>query len=348
MSAGAKRLWRSVGIPLIGFGVGWGAFTAMERSEVLSESTQRWLNVHNLKLQLYTQRLLPASLVQRYGYPEDTLRSMIEYLEKGYSEAEVSERMTFEEVLKQCAVTEQMAYLEEHASEEIPYFYIADIFHSWANLNARSFAQPAVKAEDDASSTDASTGAAQARPPPPPPLVLRNDPEFDSEILCSSLYDKMLHNVIPFDVSIRALCVLAVNNKANAKRLARTCSPDDIARLYSDYADKVVRERAKATVSQPDDAVAPAEVTAATLFFLRAVNDASVHTRWVPLLGAPSTGPYPLARTVQPERWCRAFGDLRGIFTGQTAETASVLVEVMNTRLQCAELRKAESVAEGV
>lgn len=338
MGSRAKRLFKSVGVPLIGFGIGWGAFTAVEHNHLLSDSMQRWLNVHNLKLQLYAQRLLPDSVVEKYCYPEETLRSMIEFIEKGYTEAEVSERMTFEEVLRQCAVPEQMAYLEEHASEEIPYFYIADIFHSWANLNTHSFAKPS-STSITANSPDAADGA------PAPPMVLRNDPDFDSAVLCDALYDKMLHKVIPFDVSIRALCVLAVNNKANAKRLARVCTADDISRLYAQYVGKLKKEEQEAgSSSRGADVVAPEEVTAATLFFLRAINDASVHTRWLPLIGAPSTGPYPLARTVQPAQWCDAFGRLTASDMSRSADTAVVLADVISERLKCTELLKAESV----
>ncbi|KPA86630.1 hypothetical protein ABB37_00737 [Leptomonas pyrrhocoris] len=342
MSNAAKRLLKNVGVPFIGFGIGWGAFTAVEHYQLLGDVTQRWLNVHNLKLQMYTQRLLPASLVDKYGYPEETLKSMIELMEKGYTEAAVSDRMTFDEVLRQCAVPEQIAFLEEHASEEVPYFYIADIFHSWANLNVNSFAKakdtemtPSVAAEAAGRSTSAGASSAS-------PLVMRNDADFDSDTLCHALYDKMLHNVIPFDVSIRALCVLAVNNKANAKRLARVCTPDEVVRLYAEYTARLKKTAADGSTSCDSDVVAPEEVTAATLFFLRAINDVSIHTRWVPLLGAPSTGPYPLARKVQPDQWCRAFGQLNASVSGRAAETALVLVDVMNKRLRCSELRKTE------
>jgi hypothetical protein len=343
MSGAAKKFFKNVGVPIIGFGIGWGAFTAIEHNQLLGDNAQRWLNVHNLKLQMYTQYILPASLVEKYGYPEETLKSMIELLEKGYTETEISDRMTFDEVLQQCALPEQMAYLEEHASEEIPYFYIADVFHSWANLNTKSFAKPTdsdkatAETASSTSATAATTGTSDTA------LVLRNNPDFDSAILCHSLYDKMLHNVIPFDVSIRALCVLAVNNKANAKRLARLCSVDDVVRLYAEYAGKLKSdgEGIGATPHGPD-VVAPAEVTAATLFFLRAVNDASVHTRWVPLVGVPSTGPYPLTRTVQAKQWCNTFGCLSAAATSRTAETAMVLADVMNERLRCSEVLKAE------
>ncbi|KPI82996.1 hypothetical protein ABL78_7986 [Leptomonas seymouri] len=347
MSCAAKRFFKNVGVPIIGFGIGWGAFTAIEQNKLLSDEMQRWLNVHNLKLQLHAQRVLPASLVERYGYPEETLKSMIELMEKGYTETEVSERMTFDEVLRQCAVPEQMAYLEEHALEEIPYFYIADIFHSWANINVSSFAKAAgmEKTQSSAASAASSASDSVATLTPVdasagPPLVLRNDPDFDSAVLCSALYDKMLQNVIPFDVSIRALCVLAVKSKENATRLARTCKPDKVVKLYAEYMEKEKEAEADKAGSYSTD-VAASEVTAATLFFLRAINDASIHTRWVPLVGAPSTGPYPLARKVQPNLWCKAFGQLSENVSGRSAETAMLLLDVMNEQLRCPELLKA-------
>ncbi|KAG5467076.1 hypothetical protein LSCM1_01257 [Leishmania martiniquensis] len=335
MSAAAKAFFKNVASPVIGFGIGWAGFTVLEQTGLLGESTQRWLNVHNLKLQLHTQRLLPASLVEKYGYPEDTLRSMIQHLEKGYSEAELSDRMSFDEVLRHCAVPEQVAFLEEHASEEIPYFYIADIFHSWANLNVNSFLRPPQHASDAAISTSPLASASASSP-----LVLRNDEAFDSEILCSSLWEKMIHNVIPFDVSIRALCVLAVNNRANARRLARLSSPERVIGLYNEYVDKIHADQQRG--SEPD-LVSPEEVTSATLFFLRAVNDALVQKSWIPMLKVFNVDLYPLAGKVKPESWCRAFGHLTPLVTSSASEMAVLLADVMSERLRCAELRKKEA-----
>ncbi|GET93018.1 hypothetical protein, conserved [Leishmania tarentolae] len=340
MSASAYAFFKKVGLPAIGFGIGWAGFTVVEQNGWLNEPVQRWLNVHNLKLQLYAQRLLPTSVVEKYGYPEDRLWSIIELLERGYKESEVSERMTFDEVLRQCAVAEQVAYLEEHASEEIPYFYIADLFHSWANLNAKSFVreQPQLSEETDTDATTTTTSVASAATPAT--LVLRNDDSFDSEVLCNSLWEKMVHNVIPFDVSIRALCVLAVNNRANARRLARLSSPERVVELYNEYADKIQEDERQGI---GPDVVSPEEVTAATLFFLRAVNDTAVRRRWIPLLEAFRPDPYPLAGKVPPESWCRAFGNLTPAMTSATSETAVLLADVMNERLRCIERRKVET-----
>ncbi|CAJ1037249.1 hypothetical protein Q4I30_007718 [Leishmania utingensis] len=340
MNVYARSFFKNVGLPVVGFGIGWAGFTVVEQSGLLTEPMQRWLNVHNLKLQLYTQRLLPTSVVEKYGCPADTLRSTIELLEKGYNENEISDRMSFDEVLRECAVPEQVAYLEEHASEEIPYFYIADIFHSWANLNVRSFVRQQQSLMDTAANTTIPTspveGAAASFA-----LVLRNDEAFDSDVLCSALWEKMIHSVIPFDVSIRALCVLAVNNRANARRLARLSSPERVVELYNEYTGKI---QANQQQSSGPDVVPPEEVAAATLFFLRAVNDASIQKRWIPLPGALSTDLYPLAWKVQREPWCRAFGNLTPTVAHATSEMAVMLVDVMNERLRCVELRKAETV----
>ncbi|KAG5467634.1 hypothetical protein CUR178_01279 [Leishmania enriettii] len=341
MSTGARAFFKTVASPVIGFGIGWAGFTLVEQKGLLSESMQRWLNVHNLKLQLYTQRLLPASVVEKYGYPEDTLRSMMELLEKGYKEADVAGRMSFDEVLRQCAVPEQVAYLEEHASEEIPYFYIADIFHSWANLNVDSFLRQPQRtlmrtATNAATATSPiSTAAASSAP------VLRNDEAFDSEVLCSSLWEKMVHNVIPFDVSIRALCVLAVNNRANARRLARLSSPERVVELYNEYKDKIQADQQR---DNAPDMVSPEEVTAATLFYLRAVNDASIRKPWIPLLSVSRVDSYPLLKKVQRESWCRAFGKLTPAAKRSASEAAVLLADVMSERLRCVEPRASETV----
>lgn len=310
------------------------AFTLAEERNWISESAQRRMSLSNLRLQRSLQRWLPASVVDKYGYPEEVLTSMIEGIEKGYTEQAVNDRMTFDEVLSQCELSEQIGFLEEHAAEEIPYFYIADVFHAWARLHEGTVMHSEKLHRKPTEGRGHSEGAHIVGAGP---LVLRNVPELDSEILCTSLWEKMLRDVIPFDVSIRALSVLAVNNKANAKRLAALANVNDLLSCYEAY-EQAERERNRETARE-EALVSHAEVYAAVMFFLRAINDASIRTRWIPGIGQPSTGRYPLAARVDADRWCRLFAPSQAAAPDVelVAEPAALLCDVLCERLRCSE-----------
>ncbi|EPY20129.1 hypothetical protein STCU_09142 [Strigomonas culicis] len=276
------------------------------------------MNVFNLKVIRATQGVLPSTLVDQYGYKPEFLDQMISSLEKGYTEAQMADRFTFDEILKECGVEDQLAYLEEHATEDIPYFYIADVFHSWARIHEALYLLP-----HDRHPTDSGH------------LAMQNNEQFDSEVLCKEVWKKMMDNVLPFDVGVRVLCVLAVTNKKNAKRIAASSQQGaEVVRYYKAYMDKL-REN-----NTPDgDTVSKADVTAAALFLLRALNDAVVSKPLLPFVGT-KTGPYPLANRVDATVWCEDFGALDAAIRQQTADSAVLLVDVLNEKLKCTEKRE--------
>lgn len=332
MSATAKQFAKKAlnyALPVGGFAVGWVAFTLAEDNNWISQNAQRKMNIANLKLQLCAQRYLPASVTEKYGYPEKVLLSMIDSMEKGYSEEAMNDRVTFDEILSECELPEQIGFLEEHASEEIPYFYIADVFHSWARLHEGTFLHAERRERRQTEKPLSPKGQMAAGP-----LLLRDIPELDSEVLCKSLWEKMLNRVIPYDVSIRALCVLAVNNKANAKRLASAADVNALIACYEAY-EKKESERP----SNEDSVIDHAEVYAATLFFLCAINDAAVRKRWFPGFGQPRTGPFPLATRVDADRWCSAFSPSKAtrMDLELVAEPASLFADMMCEKLRCNE-----------
>lgn len=313
----SKVLWsktKGALLPIAGFGIGWGAYNLALDGGLIPDECKRTINVNNLKLQLFLQRhVFPSSFLELYGYSNQLLEGMISSLEKGYTDEEISNRMTFDEILSECDLPEQLGYLEEHASEDIPYFYIADVFHSWASLNAASYTRQ--------------VGSGSNGTP-----LLQNNPDFDSEVLCTSLWDKMLTNVIPFDVSVRALCVLAVNNTRNAKRIATIGSPSEVLDKYEAYKTSVA-----ASDTPRGDVISGAEVTAATLSLLLAMNAATVHRQWIPYVGRRSTGPYPLAQQVEQEQWCRCFSNsvLPADAVSLTPESALTLADVLCEKFKC-------------
>lgn len=343
MSRFSHPLIKNVVLPVAGFGLGWWGFTEIEQNGLLSPAAQRWLNIHNLKLQLAVQHVLPAAVTEKYGYPEEYLRSAITHLEQAPlddNEAAQAERMTFQQVLVECEVPEQMEYLEEHASEDIPYFYIADIFNAWAIVHQSTYLREPFHPipPKSSSTTEEAVGVKK--------LSGHNSKAFDSPILCQQLWDKMNHNVIPFDVGARALCVLAVSSRTNAERFNKLISVDALLDMYETYQEE---ETAKAKERQSSwrhkeqaaqwEVAPPAEVTVATLGLLRAMNDAAVHTRWVPLVGRPSTGPYPLAATASTDSWCRDFAmsTLGSDVTSHAPQATLAFAEVMSDKLRCSD-----------
>ncbi|EPY41475.1 hypothetical protein AGDE_02449 [Angomonas deanei] len=228
---------------------------------------------------------------------------MIASMEKGYSEMEMSERVTFDEVLRECDVSEQICYLEEHATEDIPYFYIADVFHSWASINSKYY----LKEEDGSSS-----------------VTQVNKKDFESPVLCKELWEKMKNGVIPFDVSVRALCLLAATNKKNARQIAANvrADPNDMLQLYTTYIHSLEEK------GLPEgDTVPLADVAGSTLFLLKMSNDASSG-----FLGLRRGS---LTQGVDRDLWCGNFGVLPSAVRNRTADTASAFAEALSEKLKC-------------
>ncbi|PWV02649.1 hypothetical protein C4B63_2g321 [Trypanosoma cruzi] len=131
---------RGVVLPLCGFATGWVAYRAVEERGLIDESYLRRIRLGNLTLQLYLQQhVLPVAFTEKYGYPEEFLKTMIERLGRGDDADNEVERQTFEQILRECDLNGQIAWLEEHVLYDIPYFYIADIFDGWCALHRSLF-----------------------------------------------------------------------------------------------------------------------------------------------------------------------------------------------------------------
>jgi hypothetical protein len=289
--------FKGFGIPLIGFGVGWGGYSMMEQFQLVDSSVIQWTHLYNLKLQRLVQRQLPETLAQRMSFTKDQLDAMIQHLEASTSgnDAAVTQadRVPFKKILGDCRPQEQMEWLTDHVSEDVPYFFIADIFHSWAELHEGAFLlDPATK------------------------LAEAPSPVFDSKELTQGVWRKMINEVIPFDVGVRVLCVLArlgpqnaalVNGLHSEQNGSKQNAADTILRLHSEY-----RQQLNASGHESGNVVPVATVDAATAVLLTTLNDAAVHGRRFPWIGRSPSGPFPLLNAARRERWCGQLGHIAG------------------------------------
>ncbi|ORC91954.1 uncharacterized protein TM35_000041680 [Trypanosoma theileri] len=289
---------RNILLPLGGFVTGWVTYRVVEEKGLIDESYIRQLRMANLKMQLYLQQnVLPVTFTEKYCYPEDFLKTMIERLS---SDAADEERWTFEQVLKECAVSDQIAWLEEHVTYDIPYFYISDLFNSWCSLHRNLFIS-----EDENGKEEIQLANKVA-----------NGDSFLSEVLCNGVVEKTLSGVLPYDVAVRTLCVLAVGHKDNARLLSKLISSETILERYEDYvSDLSKRDKLSG------DVIPLTEVGAATLELLRVMNAVTLQQQqkrwsWWPWRhtagdgSSHSNSAYPLAAQLERERWCRCFGEM--------------------------------------
>jgi len=321
MPFSARRFASNFLLPIGGFATGWWSLKFLEDNELISAEMQRRMHISNLKMQLAVQRVMPASMRERLSQPEDLLQRMIDTLEKGYSETDLSSRVTFDQIFEECGVPEQLEFLEEHAAEDIPYFYIADIFHSWATVHRDIY----VKAADVSADTFP---------------VRRDHPDYDSALLCAAVPAKMRTNVLPFDVSVRALCVLAVQSRKNAQRLSHALSPGEVMTQYMAYM-KTLDEK-----KQPEGDVVPAmDVTAATMLLLHALNEAKANasSSWRSIFSRHRPDhSFPIVQEVDASQWCtEVLPAYRSVMASKASEgsvimpPAALLAEVLSERLRC-------------
>lgn len=130
----------------LAFGVGWGAWIAAERFEVIPAERIAggrlavWQGLHALRHSDDSQ--LPASL--RAALDERELLQVPPPPQRQDSE----KRQSFCDVLSQCPMDEQLDWLGEQVSEEIPYFFIEELVHTFACLqcNALYYTAPSDEA----------------------------------------------------------------------------------------------------------------------------------------------------------------------------------------------------------
>lgn len=297
---------RALLTPLIGFGIGWGSYTLIEKYELISDKYILLTYLVNLRTQRMLSQALPTALSEKFLMPVADIDNMIVNVEQARSLAasgekpntSQQERVPFTKILSECRPQEQLEWLEEHIREDIPFFFIGDIFNSWAEVHQKTFfAKPADSVKDLADDCVAFNAPASV---------------FESKVLCEGVWKKMLTDVIPFDVSVRVLCILASKSRENARHIlalvdatqgeGSTTSTVDacrtIVRLHREYHDRLEKEGSK-----EGNVVPSVTVDAATVQLLLALNGALVNRRVVPLFGRPSTGPYPLLKDYR-DVWC--------------------------------------------
>lgn len=306
----SKLSWfRALLPPLVGFGIGWGGYSIVESSGLVDERRMLQTHCFNLKAQRLVRRYAPTQISDTLCMPQENLDAMIAVLENaiatgssaGSAQTE-SDRVPFSKILQECRVQEQLEWLSDHLLEDVPYFYIADIFHSWAEIH-----EPTVLSAS---------------------IAPRKDAIFDSKLICDGVWKKMIDDVIPFDVSVRVLAVLATCGVQNAKWIASLTSskslPSDSVSATANgaVADGPVMDAAATILSlqrryheslktnkrEGGDVVPSAAVDKATAALLLAMNDSRVHGRRFPWIGSGSapSGPYPLFKDKQlNDEWCR-------------------------------------------
>lgn len=255
-------------IPLVGFGVGWGGWDLLERYELITPEIQQQILLCRLKAQRGIKRILPegASALLTSMSLEEMDRT-IEHLSAPPT-TDADSRLKFVEVLQQCRVQEQLEWMEEHAQEDIPFFFIADLFHAFAALH-----EPLLTCEAGHD------------------VPLSNDMRFHSSVLVRRTFDMMVSGVMPFDVASRVLAVLMIQNKGNrilASSLEANGIPltEVVAAKWQAYQTDL-HERG---TPDGDAIVSSAQVATATTQLLRAATNGRESSRsWRSFYRTPSS-----------------------------------------------------------
>ncbi|KAH8604285.1 hypothetical protein ERJ75_001743500 [Trypanosoma vivax] len=310
------RLYKSTKnalVSLCGFIAGFFAYRYVLEHNLISDTYLRHINLANLRLQLFLQQnVLPTVLVERYGYNEDFLRAMVERLS---SEGSGTERCSFKQILQECHVPEQIAWLEEHVSSEIPYFYIADIFNGWCTLHNGFFMKN--------DSLPRSQNSANS--------VTHSDDDFASEILCSGVVEKAVSNVLPYDVAVRTLCILAVSNQVNARLISKLLSPKLILDRFEMYL-KNLEEFGQSA----GDGVPTNEVAVATVELLQAINTVLREQRGF-LWSRVTSEAYPIATHLTADKWCGLVHNRLPTVEGSGRDSGVNFARRLSERFKCLE-----------
>lgn len=320
----------SLGFPLLGFGIGWGSWSLLDKSDLIPTSSKQRMYMWQLRGLRCASATLPASISASLNLPSvETLDAIVGNLESVLGEGEQPrepERVPFEDVLGQCGVQEQIEWLEEHVEEEIPFFFIADLFNAFANVHTGAF-----------SATASAYGA-------------ETPATYESAVLVKGTFQKMLNGVIPFDVSVRVLAALAAMNKSNAamldslhgratvlERSSDSDLPDEpalqsIVRLHADYHERL----AEKGTPEGDSSVPSGSVDAATLQLLQSLNNVRIRERrWYKPLVSP-TGPFPALRlandTAVKTQFCSILLTPKESLLPHTLRFAEAAAEVLKCR----------------
>nr|CCD17563.1 unnamed protein product [Trypanosoma congolense IL3000] len=304
---------KSVLASVCGFACGWYVYRFAEEQQLIGDTYLRTIRVGFLKTQLLLQEhILPTKFTEKYGHEAETLKAMIKYWN---SKNDSEERWSFEQLFRECQVPEQIAWLEEHVSEDIPYFYIADLVGGWCRVHKKYYA---------------SNGGWKAVDADEPQLLVGNDERFVSSVLCKGIVEKAKTDVLPYDIAVRALCILASSHEANAQVLSNTINPQFIVEKYRNYVENLQ------THSQTNkEAVAIAEVSAATLELLNAINKVLQKQRRIKIWLNSTERQHPVAAQLNATQWCTVFNDTFLDLAKETSKEAHQFLEVTSHFFKC-------------
>jgi hypothetical protein len=117
-----------------GFGGGFGAWLAFENTGVVDEAT---IATGRMQLRASAHQLRHGGGLGEtvQGFLDDAGLFAVDPPVGGPptegANAAGDDRASFADVLRSCALPEQLDWLSEHVSESIPYFYIEELVHTW-------------------------------------------------------------------------------------------------------------------------------------------------------------------------------------------------------------------------
>lgn len=309
---------RQLVIPLVGFGVGWGGWGLLEKTDLVTPEHHQTLALWRLKAMRVASAAVPEGTLSMTA---EEITERIELLQRA-AEPQPDNRVKFVEVLQQCRVQEQLEWMEEHAEEEIPFFFIADLFHAFGALHEAELAV-AVSAEnatDNSGIPSSSSASASADRP------LEDDRRFTSPILVRRTFEMMVNGVMPYDVASRVLGVLALKSAANRKQLLGLSArdgggaTDTIVHRWALYREEMVEKG----TPEGDATVSAAQVDIATAQLLTALDAAATsagHGALAALVFWKRRAPRRVWGEV-PASDSSALADMCGVFAKATASSA--------------------------
>lgn len=283
--------------PLACFSVGWYGGRVALSKDYIPESILDPLLLSEIRLVAKLQSCFPEKLVSRYGVDPKVLDAQLQQLLEKRSkdvgdDSGKRHRISFADVLKECNEAEQTCFLEDHFLETIPFFYISDIVYSWVQLHHNFYLPEQLQKHEtkhsDQNSFDpchalstsysANNGCALTDQDNCYLQRMRSttsiqEKQFQSKVLCSGLWDKLKDKVIPFDVSVCALAILASSSRKNRELLAGIVRPEEIVKEYNDYMGSHTSTSKPNSHLEKSEYVPAEEVRCATRSLLYALDE---------------------------------------------------------------------------
>lgn len=197
--------WKQL-TPVASFAVGWFGYQYADSHSLIPIRLRHNLALYSLQTQLFVVKTVPSCLL--YGKSEDELRDQISFLR---SVSRGDGKVAFEDILKECQPKEQVGFLEDHFQESIPFFFIGDLVYSWTRLHRDRYLED---------------------PLPDLHHAGRQQDVYESKILCEGVWAAAVNKMIPFDICVSALAILAACSERNQRTMAKCFTA---ARLLDEY-----------------------------------------------------------------------------------------------------------------